>query len=1367
MPSTLAGLNPSGSFAENAVNVAPQLLDANVAFSATGSLAGARLVVSGLLAEDRVSVLHQGGGAGQIGVSGSTVSYGGEAIGTATGGVGSTFVISFNSAVSADAVDALIERLAYGNVSNVPTAMRNLTLNVIDAAGAWLNAPHSPQFSSFHPLYRIDTGANSAPSFTDLDQDGDLDLVVGTNDGKLIFLQRDTVGYTNVTGASNPLNGIDVGYRSSPTFSDLDGDGDLDLVVGETYGRLVAWQRTNTSYVLMDGMDGRPVNPFADVDIGYRSAPRFFDLDGDGSQELIVGRNDGALSVWRKDTTGFTPLIGSSNPFNGIDVGFNSVPSFTDLDGDGDFDLVIGEYSGSLFAWRRDGDVFAPLNGLAGNPANPFAGIDVGLRATPSFADIDADGDSDLIIGRDTGTLRVYQNDGFAFRDVTGAPQQDHPIDVGVSNRPSFVDLDGDRDLDLVIGAEDGTLRSWRNEGTFYVGLGEDNPFKGFDVGFDSAPVFTDLDGDGDLDLVVGMYWGSLAVWQNDGGRYTGLSGSANPFSGIDVGDYSTPSFADLDGDGDRDLVVGSRAGTFRVWRKDVSTYVELTGAANPFNGIDVGSNSAPHFADIDYDGDPDLISGEYNGINRVWRNDRPGFTELTGTVNPLGGITPYRRSAPVFADMDGDGDLDLVVGAGDGTMGIWQNVMVLSTSISVTVSPQDDGSLTINSPTSVTFAENSTDVAYKARAADPDGVQGTTWSISGPDAAHFTINNSTGVIVFKAPPNFEAPRDSNSDNVYQITISVSNGTNTAVNASVSIAVNNIRETPSITDLPASVSFAENVINAQPQKLTPNVSFKHDDGLVNGRLIVSGLLPEDRVSVMHQGSGAGEIGVIGNTISFGGVAIGTVTGGVGQPLTVTFSGVIASGAVEALIEQLAYSNISNSPTPSRLLSLNIVDSGGPQLNAPLTPQFVEVAGSANPFNGIDVGSYSAPSFTDLDGDGDFDLVLGSADGTLGAWRNTGGSFTRLSGTANPFSAIDVGNYSAPVFADFDGDGDRDLVVGARGLSLRVWRNNAGSFAELTGNANPFSGISLGSKQPPSFADLDLDGDLDLVCGNDWSFGTLQAWRNNGSSFTPLTGSANPFASLDDGDDSSPAFSDLDGDGDLDLIVGASGTLRAWRNDSFGYTALTGNQNPFNGIDVGDLSTPTFVDLDGDGRLDLVVGEFDGTLNVFRNITALPSITVTVMAEDDLTDGNDIINASPANDTVDGLAGDDRIDGWAGNDSLLGMSGNDTLTGGVGADTVIGGAGNDLFIISDTFDRIIETAGGGADTINTSVSMTMPDQVEAMRIASDVTGITITGGAGNDILIGNGLGNSLNGGAGDDVILVGNVTLAEIYALFAT
>jgi Ca2+-binding RTX toxin-like protein len=58
-------------------------------------------------------------------------------------------------------------------------------------------------------------------------------------------------------------------------------------------------------------------------------------------------------------------------------------------------------------------------------------------------------------------------------------------------------------------------------------------------------------------------------------------------------------------------------------------------------------------------------------------------------------------------------------------------------------------------------------------------------------------------------------------------------------------------------------------------------------------------------------------------------------------------------------------------------------------------------------------------------------------------------------------------------------------------------------------------------------------------------------------------------------------------------------------------------------------------------------------------------------------------------------------------------------------------------------------------------------MEALQITAGISGITIMGGAGNDILIGNGLANNFNGGAGDDVILAGNVTLADIYALFAT
>jgi Ca2+-binding RTX toxin-like protein len=133
----------------------------------------------------------------------------------------------------------------------------------------------------------------------------------------------------------------------------------------------------------------------------------------------------------------------------------------------------------------------------------------------------------------------------------------------------------------------------------------------------------------------------------------------------------------------------------------------------------------------------------------------------------------------------------------------------------------------------------------------------------------------------------------------------------------------------------------------------------------------------------------------------------------------------------------------------------------------------------------------------------------------------------------------------------------------------------------------------------------------------------------------------------------------------------------------------------------------------------------------------------------------------------GTAGPDALTVGGENARLTGLGGNDTLTGGAGRDTLEGDDGNDVYFMSDSFDLIIETAGGGADTIITSVSMTTPDHVEALQIEFGISGITITGGSGNDMLIGNGLANAFVGGAGDDVILIGNATLADIYALFAT
>ena len=122
-----------------------------------------------------------------------------------------------------------------------------------------------------------------------------------------------------------------------------------------------------------------------------------------------------------------------------------------------------------------------------------------------------------------------------------------------------------------MVGQYDGTLYC-----SLYRPTGSFNPFEGIDVGSYSAPSFVDLDGDGDLDLVVGAYDGTLRSFANDGaGGFTALTGAANPFNGLDAGYHSTPTFVDLDWDGDLDLVVGTERHPYGL-RKHIATWRRL-----------------------------------------------------------------------------------------------------------------------------------------------------------------------------------------------------------------------------------------------------------------------------------------------------------------------------------------------------------------------------------------------------------------------------------------------------------------------------------------------------------------------------------------------------------------------------------------------------------------------------------------------------------------------------------------------------------------------------------------------------------------------------------------------------------------------
>jgi Ca2+-binding RTX toxin-like protein len=156
-----------------------------------------------------------------------------------------------------------------------------------------------------------------------------------------------------------------------------------------------------------------------------------------------------------------------------------------------------------------------------------------------------------------------------------------------------------------------------------------------------------------------------------------------------------------------------------------------------------------------------------------------------------------------------------------------------------------------------------------------------------------------------------------------------------------------------------------------------------------------------------------------------------------------------------------------------------------------------------------------------------------------------------------------------------------------------------------------------------------------------------------------------------------------------------------------------------------------------------------------------------------------ITGSGSNETITGNGSSNRLSGGAGDDvlrasdsssatgraTLDGGSGNDTLEGGSGADSLVGGAGNDLYRINDSLDSFSEAAGGGSDVIITSVSLSVPMNIEEIRLASGSTGLTITGSSSNEMIIGNGLSNGLFGGAGDDVLLASDSSPAAILALF--
>jgi hypothetical protein len=475
-------------------------------------------------------------------------------------------------------------------------------------------------------------------------------------------------GVTNPFGLTQVLVGC-----TGPAFADMDGDGDQDMLTLDDIGTWYYFENTGGTGI---SSFGQPViNPF-DLPVTEKGRPALADLDGDGNPEIIISGTSGILRIFQSfELEGdilFEELTGELNPFNDFNNLSTGVqePTFVDIDCDGDLDMV-GIDGGGLVYVENSNNGFVEVTG----PENVFQGLDILPGDTPSFADVDQDGDLDMILEEADGATRYFENTGSSHDAVfTQRFGAENPFTVltedGNSRRVTFVDIDNDGDLDGLSGSDSGDFRFYENTTLQRFGEQIGNPFNFPNVGFASAPTYGDLDGDGDLDSVVGSGNGELRYMEHIGTKtdpsYVERTGTSNPLNGIDVGDISNPTLFDIDGDGDLDVFVGERFGPV-FYIENIGTPTNdvfgapVTGAFNITASVENGSLT---FGDINNDGRVDMAAGTGFGdflffINTSSSNI-PVFADPIENPFHLSNIGDFENKF-VLIDINEDGLLDIL----------------------------------------------------------------------------------------------------------------------------------------------------------------------------------------------------------------------------------------------------------------------------------------------------------------------------------------------------------------------------------------------------------------------------------------------------------------------------------------------------------------------------------------------------------------------------------------------------------------------------------------------------------------------------------------------------------------------------------
>lgn len=511
----------------------------------------------------------------------------------------------------------------------------------------------------------------------DIDGDGDIDLIGGTNSinaacpVRLYLNDAGTISFTNSRCISE-----DATANIGP--GDFDNDGDLDLALGIFPNEVRLF--INEGGYFTNSLPIVASTSFLPYDFGWG------DYDADGYLDLAAGYPlERVARIYRNDGgTGFEPpiILRTSKFMTPLSV------DWADIDGDGAIDLVVADSPPRVYKYANgtfkpftgipSADVQGQLWSVRGVDKNNDGDIEVALSnrddasiifenfgsflqkrvtavdsspaSSVAWGDANADGSLDVVFGAGTSVLgfgtRVYYNDTGEF----ASDNQDEIVGFG-PHATAFGDVDRDGLLDLVLGFGSNVANQ-----LFLAGTTSSPAWFSESPHLPSQSVaWGDADADGDLDLLVGNI-GANRLYIN-----------RNRDNGVDSDDLldTTPTWqssaadstrsvawSDYDGDIYPDFATGNSDAPTRVYRNTEENDFTIA-----WESSFISDTRSVAWGDYDGDGDPDLVVGNYGAANILYQNDSGSFTQVWTSADTR------RTTSLAWGDWDNDGDLDLAVG--------------------------------------------------------------------------------------------------------------------------------------------------------------------------------------------------------------------------------------------------------------------------------------------------------------------------------------------------------------------------------------------------------------------------------------------------------------------------------------------------------------------------------------------------------------------------------------------------------------------------------------------------------------------------------------------------------------------------------